>query len=181
MQQHKLPGNMHPDISQQVRIKQAQQKRHHDQHAREIEFVEGRVMVRNFRPGATWIPATITCQQGPLTSNVVVENGQVWKGIRKLEATNVKRTLILMLVFQISLWLHMLLRNQQLLMWNSHLPVNHLLQTQLAIHDEIDLQTDIVNEQLWELLILWGRSVVYAFICIIYPMHVFLCKLYMCR
>ena len=43
---------VYPDIASQVCQKQAQQKYHHDLHARERDFVEGqKVMVRNFRPG----------------------------------------------------------------------------------------------------------------------------------
>lgn len=45
-------------------------------HTRE-DLVEGQVW--NFPSGASWIPATIVRRQGPLTFNVVIENGQVWK------------------------------------------------------------------------------------------------------
>ena len=36
-------------------------------------------MVRNFCHGQQWIPATITERQGPVTFNVTVEGGQIWK------------------------------------------------------------------------------------------------------
>ena len=69
-----------PDVSRQVCLKQDLQKRHHDRHAHERNFMVGqRVMVRNYRPGPAWIPGTITQAQGPLTFIVCVESGQLWK------------------------------------------------------------------------------------------------------
>ena len=69
-----------PDVSRQVCLKQDLQKRHHDRHAHERNFMVGqRVTVRNYRPGPAWIPGTITQAQGPLTFIVCMENGQLWK------------------------------------------------------------------------------------------------------
>ena len=48
--------------------KQAQQKLHHDQHSRVRDLEPGQeVMARNFRPGATWLPAVVQKKLGPLT------------------------------------------------------------------------------------------------------------------
>ena len=38
-----------------------------------------RVMVRNLRPGPTWIPGTIVGRNGPLSYVVRVKGEQVWK------------------------------------------------------------------------------------------------------
>ena len=69
-----------PDIHQRVVDKQSQQKKDHDQHVQVRTFQVGeRVMVKNFRSGPNWVPATITQQDGPVSYTVCVENGQLWK------------------------------------------------------------------------------------------------------
>ena len=71
---------LRPDLQQRVCEKQAKQKSHHDQHAKTRHFEIGQlVMVRNLRPGPTWIPATIAEQRGPLSYLVTVENGEQWR------------------------------------------------------------------------------------------------------
>ena len=51
---------LHSDVEERVTTKQAQQKMHHDQHARSRDLCVGqRVLARNFRPGAKWIPGTV--------------------------------------------------------------------------------------------------------------------------
>lgn len=55
-----------PDYEQAVMEKQAQQKDHHDSHAKFREWHEGqRVMVRNLRPGSEWVPGVIVERRGP--------------------------------------------------------------------------------------------------------------------
>ena len=69
-----------PDIAQQVCEKQATQKHYHDKHTQGREFVVGqRVMVKNFRPGPTYVAGTITNIVGPLTYTICVDSGQLWK------------------------------------------------------------------------------------------------------
>ena len=69
-----------PDIAQQVCEKQASQKHYHDKHTQGREFVVGqRVMVKNFRPGPTYVAGTITSIVGPLTYTICVDSGQLWK------------------------------------------------------------------------------------------------------
>ena len=60
--------------------KQCLQKHQHDRHSQERKFPVGqRVMVRNYRQGQDWIPATVTQELGSRTFLVCVENGQIWK------------------------------------------------------------------------------------------------------
>ena len=70
-----------PDCERQVLEKQSQQKSSHDRrHARDCRwFVGQRVMARNMRPGADWVPATILEVKGPVTYLVETDEGQVWK------------------------------------------------------------------------------------------------------
>ena len=71
-----------PDTEKHVAGKQAQQVIQHDQHARHRTFVIGqKVMARDFRPshGATWVPATVVKQLGPVSFVVSLEDGMRWK------------------------------------------------------------------------------------------------------
>ena len=69
-----------PDGESHVSRKQTQQKADHDKHARSRELHTGQfVMARNLRPGAPWIPGVIAEQLGPLTYQVQVEGGLLWK------------------------------------------------------------------------------------------------------
>ena len=71
---------LRPDIEQKVHEKQAHQKTHHDQHAKPRQFTVGQpVMVRNLRPGPTWIPGTIAQQLGPVSYLVNVQHGVSWR------------------------------------------------------------------------------------------------------
>ena len=71
---------MRPGISGKVTSKQAQQKLYHDQYSagREL-FIGQRLMVRNFRAGDKWIPATIMERTGPSSYLVQVTGEQLWK------------------------------------------------------------------------------------------------------
>ena len=69
-----------PNLESSVAGKQAQQKSQHDKHARQREVSIGeKVMVKNLRPGPTWIPGTVTKQLGPVTFSITTDDGQVWK------------------------------------------------------------------------------------------------------
>ena len=68
---------LRPAQEDHVLNKQAQQKLHHDQHCRERDLEPGQgVMARNFRPGATWIPAVVRKKLGPLTYLVEQKEGK---------------------------------------------------------------------------------------------------------
>ena len=68
---------LRPNIGAQVANKQANQKESHDQHSRDRKFMIGqKVMVRNLRPGPTWIPGTIVGRSGPLSYVVQVKGEQ---------------------------------------------------------------------------------------------------------
>ena len=70
---------LHPDLGQTVAASQAQQKQHHDQHAHPRNlFVGQRVLVRNFRPGPTWLPGTVVNCNGPLSYQVKVSGDRIW-------------------------------------------------------------------------------------------------------
>ena len=70
---------LRPDLNARVTEKQAEQKANHDQHSRTREFMIGqRVMVRNLRPGPTWIPGTVVERSGPLSYIVQVRGEQAW-------------------------------------------------------------------------------------------------------
>ena len=57
-----------PDVSAQVRKKQAQQKATHDQHAKSRDFSVGDlVYLKNFRPGPEWLPAMMVAKLDPLS------------------------------------------------------------------------------------------------------------------
>ena len=71
---------LRPDSAGHVSRKQAQQKADHDKHARSRELYMGQsVMVRNLRPGAPWVPGVIVRKLGPLSYQVQVNSGQLWK------------------------------------------------------------------------------------------------------
>jgi len=63
-----------------VRDKQASQKAHHDQRAREREWSAGKkVFARSALPGSIWVPATIVEKLGPVTYTVEIRDGTLWK------------------------------------------------------------------------------------------------------
>ena len=69
-----------PDVSEQVMRQQERQKAAHDSHARFRELHIGqKVMVRNMRPGPTWIPGEIVQKLGPVTYLVDVFSDKPWK------------------------------------------------------------------------------------------------------
>ena len=69
-----------PYLESSVAGKQAEQKSQHDKHARQREFSIGeKVVVKNLRPGSTWIPGMVTKQLGPVTFSITTDDGQVWK------------------------------------------------------------------------------------------------------
>ena len=71
---------LRPNIGSYVSRKQSNQVAHHDQHTKERSFsLTQQVMVRNFRPGATWIPGVIIRKLGPITYLVNVQGKLCWK------------------------------------------------------------------------------------------------------
>jgi len=71
---------LQPDQERQVTQKQAEQVTHHDQHSKERDFNIGqKVMVKNLRPGPSWIPGIISKKLAPLSFMVQVESGESWK------------------------------------------------------------------------------------------------------
>ena len=71
---------LRPNRESHVRDKQEQQKVDHDRHARVHQFaVNDPVMVKNFRTGPDWLPATIVACLGPLSYLVQTTDNQVWR------------------------------------------------------------------------------------------------------
>ena len=71
---------MKPDVGQRVCWRQAKQKEGKDQNTKLRHFVMGQsVMVKNFRPGPTWVPDIIAQQLGPLTYMIEISVGKFWK------------------------------------------------------------------------------------------------------
>ena len=71
---------MKPNVAEQVLQQQARQKDAHDSHARYRDLHIGKkVMVRNNRPGPTWIPGEIVQKLGPVTYLVDVYGDRPWK------------------------------------------------------------------------------------------------------
>ena len=69
-----------PDTGMFVRNKQAAQKSNRDQHSRYRSLNPGQeVMVRDFRHSNKWIPGVVLMKLGPVTYNVEVEQGLIWK------------------------------------------------------------------------------------------------------
>ena len=69
-----------PNAVSAAEEKQSQQKRAHDQKARDRTLVEGQtVFVRNFPMGDSCVPAQIVKQAGPLSFEVKLENGRMVK------------------------------------------------------------------------------------------------------
>lgn len=67
---------LHPQCERKVIEQQAMQKANHDSRPllRELNMGQ-RVMARNYRSGATWIPAEVTGKLGPLTYEVKLQSG----------------------------------------------------------------------------------------------------------
>ena len=73
---------MVPSVSRRVQRSQSQQKVTHDFHASDCEIAEGdRVYARNFAPraGAKWLPGEVVQKTGPLSCQVQLQDGTVWK------------------------------------------------------------------------------------------------------
>ena len=71
---------LRPNVEDDVVSKQADQKLQHDQHCKSRELYIGqRVLVRNVRPGQSWIPGTVIERNGPLSYLVQVSSDKVWK------------------------------------------------------------------------------------------------------
>ena len=69
-----------PDPASAVLSKQSDQKAQHNRCAGLREFFVGQaVMVRNLRPGADWVAATIVERTGPLSYLVETADRQLWK------------------------------------------------------------------------------------------------------
>ena len=68
---------LRPDREAEVSRKQERQKRDHDRHSSARQFKVGDlVMVRNYRPGPDWVPATVVACLGPLSYLVETEQKQ---------------------------------------------------------------------------------------------------------
>ena len=67
---------IHPNLADQVEIKQETQKRHHDRHAKVHDFNEGDpVFVRNTDSGSIWLSGNITRIGGPVSYTFKLNNG----------------------------------------------------------------------------------------------------------
>ena len=71
---------LRPDHQRQVCAKQAAQIVHHDLHAKGRQFSIGqKVMVKSVPSESQWVPGTVLRQLGPVTYEVEVKDGLVWK------------------------------------------------------------------------------------------------------
>ena len=73
---------MVPSVSRRVQQSQSQQKMTHDFHASDREIAEGdKVYTRNFAPlaAAKWLPGEVVQKSGPLSCQVQLQDGTVWK------------------------------------------------------------------------------------------------------
>ena len=69
-----------PDVGRRVRDQQDRQKTQHDLHSREQGFVLGQqVWVRNMQEGPCWVPGVIAGIHGPVSYEVRVVSGTVWR------------------------------------------------------------------------------------------------------
>nr|XP_033495922.1 uncharacterized protein K02A2.6-like [Epinephelus lanceolatus] len=69
---------IHPDLKKKVESKQASQKAHHDQHAKERNFAAGdSIYTRNYGCGPKWVPGLIQEITGPVSYTVLLGNGKV--------------------------------------------------------------------------------------------------------
>ena len=69
-----------PDIASRVREQQWNQKRQHDLHSRSRMLTVGDIVwVRNFCDGPTWISGTVVKVTGPVSYEVHVGHGEVWR------------------------------------------------------------------------------------------------------
>jgi transposase InsO family protein len=71
---------LRPDRRSRVAERQQQQKVDHNRNKRVRSFSVGQsVMVKNFRPGPDWIPATIVEKLGPLSYVIETQDLQLWR------------------------------------------------------------------------------------------------------
>ena len=72
---------LRPDVKSRVAWKQAGQKKAHDEHCRERTlFIGQRVMAKNYRAGAGWLPGTVIERNRPLSYLIKVSRGQLlWR------------------------------------------------------------------------------------------------------
>ena len=69
-----------PDPNRVVCGKQAEQVTHHDQHAKQRDFIVGQhIMAKNMRGDPKWVRGTIGRQLGPVSFEVELDNGLTWK------------------------------------------------------------------------------------------------------
>ena len=69
---------LHPNLSAQVKRKHQQQN--HDQHSQLRDLNEGgKVYVKDFPEGKTWLPGTIAKKEGKVTYHVLLEDGRIVK------------------------------------------------------------------------------------------------------
>ena len=69
-----------PDLAKNIYHKQAVQKTHHNLHAKVQGLDVGQqVMACNFEEGLKWFPESTSQQHGPVTLEVKLEDGRLWK------------------------------------------------------------------------------------------------------
>ena len=73
-------GFLRPNLDSQVLRQQAQQQQYHDSHCRPRTFAVGdKVLAKNFRPGSKWVPGTVVDCLSPMSYQVKVHNGMIWR------------------------------------------------------------------------------------------------------
>jgi len=71
---------LRPNRERRVNDRQGTQKAGHDNHAHHREFeISQHVMARNWSGGPNWLPGVIVDKHGPLTFEVKMRSGQIWK------------------------------------------------------------------------------------------------------
>ena len=69
-----------PDITKQVEHAQMSQKQCHDGHSTTRSFQQGdKVLVRNYRSHPSWLPGIVKGVLGPVSYQVELKDGQLWK------------------------------------------------------------------------------------------------------
>ena len=80
---------MLPNTKEVVTSHQAEQKKHHDKHAKDRSLFPGtEVMVRDYIGSNKWIPGIVLDKLGPVTYSVEIENGRIFK--RHIEQLRVR-------------------------------------------------------------------------------------------
>ena len=71
---------LRPNLDSQVLRQQAQQKQYHDSHCRPRTLAVGdKVLAKNFRAGSKWVPGTVVDYLSPMSYQVKVHDGMIWR------------------------------------------------------------------------------------------------------